>query len=172
MLEKSNSNLEALKARTLELETSMNRKDNLITEQKRLLKATKEEAASNQEVIFVAAGVLLKFTIYFFQALENKYHLLMSVNQKYEEEILHMSEKMETYKAQLTEYEVKFRKDKQSKPCPLADALSRSSSSASSSVTTATTDITDLHMLIETRPSSHTMASPASPLLRATRPGM
>jgi uncharacterized membrane protein len=56
MLEKSNSNLEALKARTLELETSINRKENLISEQKRLLKATKEEAASNQEVLII--GVL------------------------------------------------------------------------------------------------------------------
>jgi hypothetical protein len=95
----------------------------------------------------------------------------MSVNQKYEEEILHLSEKTETYKAQLVEYQEKFRKDKHNKPCPLVDALSRSSSSASSSVTTATTDITDLHMLIETRPSGHTMVSPASPLLRATRQG-
>jgi len=51
MLEKSNSNLEALKARAIELETSIARKDNLISEQKRLLKATKEEAASNQEVL-------------------------------------------------------------------------------------------------------------------------
>jgi hypothetical protein len=67
MLEKSNSNLEALKARTLELETSINRKDNLISEQKRLLKATKEEAASNQEVLFVdLMNIILFISEYFF----------------------------------------------------------------------------------------------------------
>lgn len=66
MLEKSNSNLEALKARTLELETSINRKDNLISEQKRLLKTTKEEAASNQEVLFGAPMNLLCSSTYIF----------------------------------------------------------------------------------------------------------
>jgi hypothetical protein len=50
MLDKTNSNLEALKARAIELETAVTRKDGLLSEQKRLLKATKEEAASNQEV--------------------------------------------------------------------------------------------------------------------------
>jgi len=91
--------------------------------------------------------------------------MLMGINQRNEEEILHMSEKIETCEAQLAEYHVKMNRERLSKPSPLADALSRSSSSASSTVTTATTDITDLHTLIDARPS------PASPLLRATRSG-
>ncbi|CAB3374516.1 Hypothetical predicted protein [Cloeon dipterum] len=150
MLESRSSNLEALKARVLDLETSNSRKENLISEQKRLLKATKEEAASCQE------------------ALENKYHLMRSINQTYEEEILKLSEMNESYKSQL---DAKLSKAvKQGGQGPLADTLSRSSSSASSFVTTATalTDITDLHALVDPRPG-HPSASPASPLLRASR---
>ncbi|XP_059477895.1 hamartin isoform X2 [Neocloeon triangulifer] len=153
MLEARSSNLEALKARVLDLETANGRKENHISEQKRLLKATKEEAASNQE------------------AVENKYHLLRSLNQKFEEEILALAEKVENYEIQLEESRAKLLKEKSGKssaPSPLVETRTISSSLASSSVTTTTVDILDLHSLVDSRPG-HPTPSPASPLLRATR---